>query len=98
MPRQYETHMLPAASPHTQAATASSTLLQRDCVAVILDARAQNMFVTFDGTVPSATNGIVIIASSQPVYIPLGYHAHAQHLIRAVEAAATGFLDILQLS
>jgi len=100
MARSYETHFLasPVADAHQQVATASSTVLAGNCVAVILDARTQDMFVTFDNTAPSATNGIVVKAGAQPLYVPLGYHAHVDHIIRAVEAAATGFLDILQLA
>ena len=100
MARSNETHFLadPTADAHQQVATGSSTVLARSCVALILNARGQNMFVTFDNTAPSATNGIVIVAGSQPIYIPLGYHAENSHIIRAVEQAATGFLDILQLA
>jgi len=100
MPRAGYTHVLatPFADAHQQVGTASSTVLASTCVAVILSARTQNMFVTFDNTVPSASNGIVIIATAQPVYIPLGYYAHVDHILRAVEQTATGLLDILQLS
>ncbi len=98
--RASEAHTLvtPVADAHQQVGTGTSTVLAPNCTAVILGARTQNMFVTFDNSVPSASNGIVIVAGAQPVYIPLGYHADGSHTIRAVEGAATGVLDILQLA
>lgn len=99
MPRASEAHALvtPIADAHQQVATGTQTALNPKCTALILSARAQNMWVTFDGSVPSASNGITIIATAQPVYIPLGAH-NGDGTIRAVEAAATGLLDILQLA
>jgi len=100
MPRAGEQYVLatPSADAHQQVGTGTSTVLAPNCTALLLSARAQNVFVTFDNSAPSASNGLTIVAGAQPVYIPLGYHAEASHTIRAVEAAATGLLDILQLS
>jgi len=100
MPRAGYTHVLAGdvADAQQQLATGATLTLEPTCTAVILGARTQNMFVTFDDSAPSASNGLVIVAGAQPVYIPLGYFAHASHNLKVVESAATGALDVLQLA
>jgi hypothetical protein len=80
-----------------QLATGATLTLEPTCVALLLGARGQAMWVTFDDSTPSTTNGLAVIAGAQPAYIPLGYHAHASHNVKTVQSAATGFLDVVQL-
>ena len=102
MPRAGYTHVLAGdvADAQQQLAvdTTQTLTLEPTCTAVMLGARAQSVWVTFDDTTPSATNGIAIVAGAQPVYIPLGYYAHANHNLKALGALAGGFLDVLQLA
>ena len=102
MARTYETHMLvsPVDDAHQQTVgdSVNTILLAVNCVAVVLGARTQSVAVVFDNTTPSATNGIVIVAGAQPVYIPLGYHAEGNHNLKSISLVAGGLLDVLQLS
>lgn len=101
MPRAGFTHVLAGdvADAHQQlnTATEQTLTLEPSCVAVMVNARGTGpVNITFDGTTPSATNGLAIVSGAQPVYIPLGYHAHGSHELRALGAAS--FLDVLQLA
>lgn len=78
--------------------SAQTLALEKDCVALLLGARTQSVSVTFDNSTPSATNGLVIVAGAQPVYLPLGYHAEGNHNLKAIGLAAGGFLDVVQLA
>ena len=102
MARNFESHVLvsPTANAQQQAGvdTAQTILLEKTCVAVVLGARTQSVSVTFDDTVPSATNGLVITAGAQPVYIPVGFHGAVNGNLKAIGLAAGGFLDVLQLA
>jgi hypothetical protein len=88
------------ADAHQQLAvdTVQTLLMESACRELILSARAQSVAVTFDDSTPSATNGIVIVSGQQPVRIPLGYHAHGAHNLKAIGLAAGGFLDVLQIT
>jgi hypothetical protein len=106
MARAYESHHLvadPLTSAHIQTAdlaTERVVVLTPQCTAVMLGARgsAGTVNVTFDGTTPSATNGIGIIVGAQPVFFPLGRHAGSPtNDVRALGAAGQ-FLDVLQLA
>ncbi len=89
----------PANAQQQLAVTTEQTItLEPTCVALILGARTQSVSVTFDDSAPSATNGLVIVAAAQPVYLPVGYHAHASHNLKAIGLAAGGFLDVVQLA
>ena len=100
--RTHLTHVLvsPTANAQQQLAvdTAQTLTLEGSCSALLLGARTQSVSITLDNTVPSATNGLVIVAGAQPVYIPLGYHAEANHNLKAIGLAAGGFLDVVQLA
>jgi len=102
MSRNYESHMLvsPTADAHQQTVgdSMNTITLAATCVAVILDARAQSVAVTFDDTTPTATNGIVIIAGAQPVYIPVGRHGAVNGNLKSISLVAGGLLDVLQLA
>ena len=100
MPRAGFTHVLPAiiADVYQRISPSSDTAvaLQRECVALILAAETATVFVTFDDTTASATNGLPIISGAQPVYIPLGRIACTNGNLHAF--SATGALHILQLA
>ena len=100
MPRSGYTHTLVANTANayqrlTPSAEATVTL-EKDCNAIMLAAETAAVFVTFDDTVASATNGIPIVAAAQPVYIPLGRVACVNDHLRAI--SATGVLHIIQLA
>lgn len=97
MARAYETHLLAAVQSQTAVDTVQTITLNAKCTAVMVGARAQNVFVTLDDSTPSATKGLVIIQGAQPVYIPLGYHANVNHSLKAIGATTGGFLDLVQL-
>ena len=73
--------------------TAQTIAISQHATAVLLAATAQTVFVTFDGSTPSATNGIPIIAGAQPVLIPLAPSGG----VKGIGAAAGGFLHVQQL-
>jgi hypothetical protein len=88
------------ADAHQQLETSveRTLVLEPSCTAVLLAARGTGAVnVTFDNTVASVTNGLPIVGGAQPVEIPLGYHAHADHTLRALGGAST-FLDVVQLA
>lgn len=95
MPRLNESFGLTGANGHVHQAGAGTVTLEATCTAVLLSATTANVVVTFDNTTPTATNGIPIIAGAQPVLIPIGYHGHSSHNIKA---AAGGVLDVVQLA
>lgn len=82
------------ASGYTRTAvdTAQAITMNRNTTAVLLAATSQTVFVTFDGTTPTATNGIPIIAGAQPVLIPLAGS------LSGIGAAAGGFLHVQQIA
>lgn len=95
MPRLSESFSLTSANPHKHQSGAGTITLETDCVAVILSATTGNVIVTFDNSTPTSSNGLPIIAGAQPVLMPVGYHANANH---AIKAAAGGILDVVQLA
>lgn len=63
---------------------------------VTLGAQSQDVYVTFDGSVPSSSNGVRIIAGAQPVtfpFVPSGTNT----LQAASQAASTAKLDVIWL-
>ena len=79
--------------------TEQSVVLEPSCTALMLSARGTSpavVNVTFDNTTPSATNGLAIPSGAAPTYVPLGYHAHVDHTLKAI--GASQFLDVLQLA
>jgi hypothetical protein len=73
--------------------------LEPDCAALELSCRTTRGYLTFDGSTPSASNGLDIIAGAQAIVIPLGYNAHSGHQLKwASSAAANAVLCITQLS
>jgi hypothetical protein len=101
MPPGFYTLAGDPADAHQQlnTATEQTLVLEPKCKAVILGARGGTgpVSVTFDNTAASATNGIAIVVGAQPVEIPLGFHAHADHTLRALGGAGS-FLDVLQIA
>lgn len=92
----------PIADAHQETADLASErtiTLAKECNAVYISARgaAGVVSVTFDNTSPSTTNGLGIVVGAQPVFFPIGYHAHENHNIKALGIAAQ-FLDVLQLN
>ena len=100
MPRAGYTHVLTDivadAYQRITPSTEIVTTLHKNCVAVILAAETANVFVTFDDSAASGTNGLPIIFGAQPIYIPLGRLANSASSLRAF--SATGILHILQLA
>jgi hypothetical protein len=39
---------------------------------LMVQTHTQNVYYTIDGSTPSATNGFVLLATQNPVYIPMG--------------------------
>lgn len=39
--------------------------------ACILSTTTQNVWVTFDGSTPSATNGLLLLSSAGPLFLPI---------------------------
>lgn len=58
------------ATPATVGTPKASTGAQK-ASAVYLSARTNNAYVTFDGSVPTAANGLEVVAGAQPVRLPL---------------------------
>lgn len=103
MPRSGTTHVLARAAGGSDNAYSRKTpsveatvTLNGDCNALMLAAETAAVFVTFDDTTASATNGLPIIAGAQALYIPLGKYGHTSGKIHIF--SATGVLHILQLS
>lgn len=104
MPRAGYTHILANTSSagfddayqRISAPNNQAIALPPNCTSMILAAETAAVFVTFDDTAASATNGLPIISGAQPVYIPLGKNAHSSGQIRAF--SATGVLHVLLLS
>ena len=72
--------------------------LSPDCVAVIVAATTGTAYCVWDGSTPSATNSLRIIAGQQPVFVPLGAHAGGGGQLKMVGSVANTKLDLLQLS
>ena len=68
------------------------------CAALLLSAKTANVFVTFDNSTPAATNGLEIVAGSQPVLVPLGYYAHVNHSLKIIGAAINAVLNVVQMA
>jgi hypothetical protein len=104
MPRPGTTHVLAGDVADSQVqlytATEQTLVLEPSCTALMLSARGTApavVSVTFDNTAASATNGIAIPVGSAPTYVPVGYHAHGAHTLRAL-GPASSFLDVVQMS
>lgn len=97
------TFLLPGANGHTQVtstgtADVKTITLEGNCAAVVVDAKTNVGFLTFNGSTPSATNGLPIVAGAQPVMIPLGFFSHAGHAVKwASSVAGNSVLDLLQV-
>lgn len=78
------------------AAAGNAITTEKDCNAVLLNARVADVTVTFataaDPETPSANNGIVIKFGAQPVFIPL-----PPSTVIDTTAGAGGLLDVFQL-
>lgn len=99
MPRRW-TLAGDVADAHQQLAvdTVQTLTMEPACTSLILNARTQNVFITFDDSAPSTTNGITVIAAAQPWECPIGYFSHSSHNLKALGAAAGGKLDVLQIA
>ena len=92
MARAYEAYSFPpgAAVAHPAAVTSTGTAnvqsipVPKGANAMFICAETTGARVTFDGTTPDATHGIVIIAGAQPLFVPIG----AAQSIQFVSAAA----------
>jgi hypothetical protein len=98
-------YSLPGTAPQTQITTgAGNTVqtltLQPRCSALILSGQGSGTnvaFVTFDNSTPSSSNGQVIVATGQPVTLPIGYYSHASHAVKVIGSAANTLLNVTQL-
>jgi hypothetical protein len=103
VPRQGTAYTLPAANPHTQVtstgtADVKTITLEKATSAIVVDAKTNTGFLTFDGSTPSSSNGQVIIAGASPVTLPLGFYCHSGHQVKwASSVAGNAILDLLQL-
>jgi hypothetical protein len=104
MPRQGTAYVLPSANPHTQVtstgtADVKAITLEPNCAAILVSARTNSGFLTFNGSTPSATNGLDLIAGASAVLLPIGFYAHSGHQLKWVSAAAgNAVLDLLQMT
>jgi len=102
MPRPGHTHTLVASTANAYQRigvdTAQTITLERDCVALLLAAEGQKIYIQFDDSTPSATNGLPVVAAAQPIYAPLGRLANANSTLKAIGAIAGGFLHVTQLA
>ena len=103
MPRVGQAYYLTGANAHTQLNSGGTNTVQtltfeNGCSAIMVSAKTANAFVTFDQSVPAATNGLEIVAGGQPVLIPLGFNAHNGHQLKMIGAAINAVLNVLQLN
>lgn len=93
MPRVYKSYDLDShAQGNTGAGNSVTTLTApAGANAVLLSARTANAYVVWDGSTPSATNGLEIIAGAQPVLIPIG------NTIKFIGAAVNTILNAVWL-
>jgi hypothetical protein len=70
--------------------------LDKKTNAVLLGAVTGNVYVTFDDTAASLTNGIPIVAGATPVLIPVGYIGAVNRKLHFFSTA--GSIDLVQLS
>jgi len=54
-------------------------------------------YLTFDGSTPSASNGIVIVATGSPVLLPVGYYSHGAHTLKVIGSAVNTVLNVTQM-
>lgn len=94
MARAFNTYVVPATGMHVQLtalSTVKTATRPAEAVGCYLSAKAQSVRVTFDGSTPAATNGLVIIGGAQPVFFPLGDGV----TLKALEEAASGELNVM---
>jgi hypothetical protein len=103
VPRLGTSYVLPSANVHTQVtstgtADVKTITLEPGSSAMLVDAKTNAGFLTFNGSTPSATNGLPIVNGAQPVLIPLGWYAHSGHQVKwASSVAGNSVLDLLQI-
>ncbi len=106
MPRLGTSYVLSKPTPHTQLNTTAGSVVQSltldpNCAALLVSGVGSGtnlLWVTFDGSTPSAANGIVIQSAGQPVLIPLGYYGDVGHVLKFQGSAASAILNIVQLA
>jgi len=87
----------PAGDTHVQATSAGTADIKtiaapKDAVACLIDVATTDARVTFDGSAPSATNGLIVKAGQQPIYVGVG-----KAVMFASTAAAASIVDLLWL-
>lgn len=80
---------LPAGLSQTSlTSSAASTVTQRPgSTAFAVTVATNNVYWTFDGSTPSSTNGLLLIAASQPLVLPIGQPG-SNGLVHKFQAAA----------
>lgn len=69
--------------------SAASTVTQKTgSTAFMVQAITNNVYWTFDGSTPSSTNGMTIIAASQPLVLPIGAAGGLTHKFQAATGTA----------
>ena len=96
MSRVFSVYSIPGSSPHVQASTSTSATFTAptnpDAVGCLISVSVNDAYVTFDGTTPSSTNGLVLKAATNPVFFPLG------QTIKVTPATASTTVNVLWLT
>jgi hypothetical protein len=82
----------------TGTADTKTITLEPNVSAIVVCAKTNVGFLSFNGSTPSASNGTPIIPGAQPVTLSVGFYSHGAHQLKwASSAAANSVLDVLQL-
>lgn len=100
MARAFDVYLIPLSGAHAQASCSNSVTCtfsppsgstnqagQETAHAVLISVTTNNVWVTFDGSTPSSTNGVTFIAGVNPWFIPVGSNCTIKCLATAVSTA-----------
>lgn len=73
--------------------TEQTIVLPAGTTAMLLSSKTASARITLDDTAATATNGIIVVAGAQPMFIPVGY----PYKVRFVGEAANSELNVLPL-
>jgi hypothetical protein len=96
--------VLPGANAHTQVtstgtADVETITLEPASSAIVIDARTNPGYLTWNGSTPSSSNGLPLVPGGQPLIIPLGWYANSGHQLKwASSVAGNAVLDLLQMT
>lgn len=78
--------------------SAASTVTQKTgSTAIAVQAITNNVYWTFDGSTPSSTNGMTLIAASQPLVLPIGSSGNTNLTHKFQAAAGTAVVNFQSL-